>query len=266
MANGDNVALPDGGKGASGCMARSERSFGLGNSGTVTAVLLALSPVLILCLSRTGSAEETTEHPFIEPQDIKSQTCLTCHPDKKEGKFVHSAVTSGCESCHQAASEKGKTTITLLATRGELCAMCHKAKNAPVLHGPYKNGQCLTCHDPHTSNFPRQARAEVNTLCLSCHGVDQPDVKINKDVQEVSILGGQTVTFADYRQARKVGLDRSGTRGHPIMGHPVAGRDPRRKDAMLTCLSCHTPHSSTIANLLPPDSKSDAGLCGECHQ
>jgi len=211
-------------------------------------------------------AEGTTEHPFIEPSAIKSETCLTCHPDKKEGKFVHSAVAMGCENCHQASSEKGKTAITLVATGGELCAMCHEAKKDPVLHVPYREGQCLICHEPHTSNFPRQARAETNLLCLSCHGVNQPDVKINQEIKTVSLLGGRTLTLDDYRQAVKIGLDRSGTKGHPIVGHPISGRDPRNKDAALNCLSCHAAHSSTWPGLFPPDVKPDVALCVECHR
>jgi len=231
------------------------------------ALLLLLVPALLLLKSSgTTAAQTTTEHPFIEPQEIMSETCLTCHPDKREGKFVHTAVTSGCASCHQAASQNGKTTITLLATGGRLCAKCHEARSDPILHGPYKNGQCMICHNPHTSNFPRQLRAETNPLCLSCHGVNQPDVRIDKEAQKVSLPGGQTVALADYRQSPKISLDRSGTRGHPIEGHPVAGDDPRRKDVTLSCLSCHAPHSSTVANLLPPDIKSSTGLCGECHQ
>jgi predicted CXXCH cytochrome family protein len=263
---GDIVAVLGESVDVSVCMDRIERLPTIGSSDKTTALAIALLAGLLFSFGGTGLAEETTEHPFIEPQDIKSETCLTCHPDKKEGRFVHSAVTSGCESCHQAASENGKTTITLLATGGELCAMCHEIKQEPVMHGPYKAEQCMICHDPHRSNFPRQLRAETNTLCLSCHGVNQPDVKIDKDVQKVSMLGGQTLSFADYRQSMKIGLDRSGTRGHPVMGHPVAGKDPRHKDTTLSCLSCHTPHSSTAPNLLPADIKSDIGLCGECHQ
>jgi len=247
-------------------MHRIERCSQIEFSDKSAALLVILSAALLFSLSGTTLAEESTEHPFIEPQDIKSETCLTCHPDKKEGKSVHSAVTSGCESCHQAASENSKTKITLLATGGELCAMCHQVKSEPVLHGPYKKGECMICHDPHTSNFPRQLRAETNTLCLSCHGVNQPDVKIDKEVQKVSLPGGQTMPFADYRESPKISLDRSGTRGHPIMGHPVAGQDPLHKGVTLSCLSCHTPHSSTVPSLLLPDIKSSTGLCGECHQ
>lgn len=233
--------------------------------GTWLAVRFVLSGLLLVSGQLSATAQ-TTEHPYIQPAAIKSETCLTCHPDKEEGKFVHPAVGMGCESCHQAASGKGKTTITPVATGGELCATCHEAKKDSVLHKPYRDGQCLICHDPHTSNFPRQVRAETNLLCLSCHGVNQPDVKVNREVETVSLLGRQTLALEDYRQAVKIGLDRSGTRGHPIMGHPITGKDPRQKDATISCLSCHAPHSSPAAKLLPADIKAETELCGECHQ
>lgn len=232
----------------------------------VPVTTLILTVGLFLGLGQQTAQGQTTEHPFIESKDIKSETCLTCHPDKKEGKFVHTAVGMGCENCHQATSENNKTTITPVATGAELCALCHEAKKDPVLHAPYKVGQCLTCHEPHSSNFPREVRAATNMLCLSCHGVNQPDVKIEKEIQKVSLLGGQTLALDDYRQAPKISLDRSGTRGHPLMGHPVTGQDPRPKGGTLSCLSCHVPHSSTAAKLFHTDAKSVIGLCGECHQ
>jgi predicted CXXCH cytochrome family protein len=228
-------------------------------------VLLALCAILLV-VTRHMQAEDTTEHPFIQPSAIKSETCLTCHPDKKEGRFVHSAVAMGCENCHQASLENGKTTITLVAMGGELCAMCHQAKRDFVLHVPYQGGQCLICHEPHASNFPGQVRAETNLLCLSCHGVNQPDVKVNHETRTVSLLGGRTLTLDDYHQAVKIGLDRSGTKGHPVTGHPISGRDPRNKDAALNCLSCHVPHNSALPDLMPADVNNDFELCARCHK
>ena len=109
---------------------------------------ICLLPPIQVC------AEEPIEHPFIEPKDIKSQTCLTCHPEKKEGKFVHSAVRMGCENCHQAISEKNKTTITLVATGGDLCAKCHETRKDPVLHGPIRTANAL----PAMIHIPRNSR------------------------------------------------------------------------------------------------------------
>ena len=199
------------------------------------------------------------EHPFIDQKQIKSETCLTCHPTKQDAKFVHTAIRMGCEICHHAVSENQRTIITLVETGGQLCASCHEAKNEPVLHGPYKAGQCLICHDPHIGAFKDQIRADVNTLCLSCHGLGQPNVKVRAETRQVSVLGNQSLSWEEYRQALKLDLDPSGTLGHPIVGHPVTGKD-------LNCLSCHDPHSSALPNLMPHGIEKEKDLCAQCHK
>jgi predicted CXXCH cytochrome family protein len=227
--------------------------------------LLVLSAHMALKANKLF-AEETLEHPFIEKKDIRSETCLTCHPEKKDAKFVHTAIGMGCESCHHVVSRDMKTTITLLATGGELCAKCHEAKIAPVLHWPYKAGRCLICHDPHTGAYPNQLRGPQDTLCLSCHGTGQSNVKVNPENKLVVLLGDQTVSLDEYRQAPKLSLDNSGTSGHPTKGHPLSGRDPRKKGATMSCLSCHDPHSSALPNLMPAGLKSQRDLCTQCHK
>ena len=137
---------------ASDALAR--RSVSAQNINGVHLLLLAI----FLLPPTQISAEEPIEHPFIEPRDIKRETCLTCHPEKKQGKFVHTATRTGCENCHAVTSERNRTAITLIATGGQLCVRCHEVKTEPVLHGPYKDGQCLFCHDPHSSEFRAQTR------------------------------------------------------------------------------------------------------------
>jgi predicted CXXCH cytochrome family protein len=178
------------------------------------------------------SAIWSAEHPFIEKRDIKLETCLTCHPGKQDAKFVHTAVGRGCENCHQAASENYKTTITLLATGGDLCAMCHVAKKNPVLHGPYKAGQCLVCHDPHTGAYKAQLRAAVNILCLSCHGLGQPNVKVDPQTKSVVLLGEQKESLDEYARAPKIGG------GHPENNPPDRARGAvTAQEAAPNCLS-----------------------------
>lgn len=201
------------------------------------------------------------QRPFIKPIQINTETCFGSHLENKDGKFVHSAIAAGCEGCHRVSSGEGRTSVTPVAAGAELCGACHQLTQAPVVHGPYKDGLCLVCHDPHTSSYPRQARADTNTLCMTCHGVNQPDVKINSEARTVTVLGRQTLTLAAYRETPKIGLDLSGASAHPIMGHPLVGRDPRRKAGTLSCLSCHTAHSSRWPRLLPPDVKPDVGQC-----
>jgi predicted CXXCH cytochrome family protein len=223
---------------------------------TVLVLLLAFPAVL----SPHALAQESASHPFIEQKDIKSETCLTCHPDKKEGKFVHSAVGMGCENCHQATSEKDKTTINLVAEGGALCAMCHEAKKDDVLHGPYKNGQCLVCHDPHSSEFKAQTRAAANPLCLACHGL-APAQKVMADV-----FDSQKISKADLGTMPKIELDRTLRYGHPWATHPVSEiADPLHAGQKMSCLSCHTPHASAQENLIVAV-KGPGTVCTECHK
>jgi predicted CXXCH cytochrome family protein len=215
-----------------------------------------------LILHRQAHAQTVTEHPYIAPEDIKSETCLGCHPDKKEGKFVHTAVTSGCKSCHEASSEKEKekTTVTLMAEGSELCAMCHEVKKAPFVHGPYKAGRCLVCHNPHSSDFPRETRAATNTLCMSCHGASRPDVKVNADAKTVSLLGDRTFDLASYEKAPKIGAEHSEKSMPRGVSPSVIGKDPRKPGTELNCISCHDPHASKAEHLLhkAPESRDAA--------
>ena len=207
--------------------------------------------------------DEELEHPFIEPKLIRMETCLSCHPEKQDAKFVHTAVRMGCENCHLVTSENSRTTIRFVAKQAELCIRCHAEKKGAVLHGPYKRGQCLVCHDAHRGAFEAQVRAEVNTLCLSCHGSDQASVKVKAATGEVLLLGNQKLSREEYHQAPKLRLDPSGTTGHPILGHPVTGKDPHGKD--LNCLSCHDPHSSALSGLMPHGVETEKDLCARCH-
>ncbi len=233
----------------------------------VTAVATLPLLTVTICRQAQAQAQPVTEHPFIAPGEIKTETCLGCHPDKKEGKFVHTAVASGCESCHQATSDqaKEKTTVTLMAQGGELCAMCHETQKEVVVHKPYQLGQCLVCHEAHSSAYKAQLRANVNSTCLSCHGENQKDVKISKEIQKVSMLGVQSIPFAEYDQAPKLELDQSGTRGHPMPGHPVAGKNVKGKEGEINCISCHAHHCSPQAKRIRTVANSEIGICGACH-
>ena len=225
------------------------------------AALKGGAALLVICLLWPFGvcAEEPIEHPFIEPKDIKPETCLTCHPEKMKGRFVHTAVRMGCENCHHIISEKNKTSITLFATGGDLCAKCHEAKSGPVLHGPYKNGQCLICHDPHSSEFKAQTRSAGNSLCLACHA-PRPGT-----ADTVSIFL-QRISKVDFEAIPKIELDPTLRFGHPRPTHPVAAvADPLHAGEKMSCLSCHAPHASTLPNLLVLP-KGGGSVCDACHR
>jgi len=194
--------------------------------------------------NRGMGAQTATEHPYLDPGKIKSETCLSCHPDKNEGRFVHATGTADCESCHRSTSEKRKTTIALLAAGGGLCTGCHEVKKSVVVHFPYQAVQCLVCHNPHSSAFPGQTRAAARTLCLSCHGEGSPDVKVDIATKTVSLLGGRAIDLASYERASKI----TARHGQESKARPVGNSSV----AEMNCLSCHTAHTSEVKNLLSP--------------
>lgn len=229
------------------------------------------SPKLMLVAAAAPTKAEpiitlvTAEHPYIDPKAIKTETCIKCHPNKNQGKFVHTAVGQGCENCHTATSENNKTTITDVATGGDLCAMCHEAQKASVQHDPYKTGQCLVCHDAHTGNYPKQLRASVNELCLSCHGPDASQQKSDSE-HLVAVFGGKVKLPEAYFNRVPVLPLKYGV-GHPVEKHPVADVvNPKTKVPFaMNCLTCHQQHAGNVPAMLVKDQKNNMQFCQTCH-
>ena len=126
------------------------------------------------------------EHPVPLDKNVDSAKCLECHEDKSKGKAVHSAIATGCLSCHEVRVNKDITRIKLItATPQALCLSCHSEKDAATLKGtvhPPAVRDCIKCHDPHTSDNKNQLlKAEsgdkAQNLCLNCHtqGLNVPE-------------------------------------------------------------------------------------------
>jgi predicted CXXCH cytochrome family protein len=191
-------------------------------------IATAFCALLWPLLNRESAAQSATEHPYLGLEEPKRETCLSCHPDKVEGKFVHAAGRANCESCHLPVTAGGRTTMGIKGIGAALCTGCHEETLRLATHPPVSAGECLVCHNPHASAFAGQTRAAIRTLCMSCHGVGSPDVKVDREQQRVSLLGGRTIDLASYESARKVSA-RHGDEGKSA----VAGT---------TCVACHAPH------------------------
>ena len=79
---------------------------------------------------------------------------------RRKGKAVHSAIATGCLSCHEVRVNKDITRIKLItSTPQALCLTCHADKDAATLKGtvhPPAVRDCIKCHDPHTSDNKNQ--------------------------------------------------------------------------------------------------------------
>jgi len=88
------------------------------------------------------------EHPGVLPRNAD---CSSCHMDKISGKSVHSAMAISCTVCHLATTQADMTTMTLAVPREQICFACHEKSSELQQHSPAVKGQCVDCHDSHSS-------------------------------------------------------------------------------------------------------------------
>jgi len=114
------------------------------------------SLLLVLVLAMQASA---IEHPGIIPRDAN---CSSCHANKTRGKSVHSAMLLSCTVCHLAQTEGDMTTLTLAWPKEKICSACHEGLVALQQHSPVVKGQCVDCHDTHSSGRRSLLREQVD--------------------------------------------------------------------------------------------------------
>ena len=170
-------------------------------------------------------------------------------------KYVHTAISRGCTTCHAVANVKGATYITLTSPSNQLCFTCHTVSTDTIQHPPYKDGNCVFCHSPHASNFPAHLYASPQDVCMACHvrGL----MKVNRKAHTLTLSWGATIPFKEMDSWFYLNLDKTHKLNHPVEGHPVSGPNVALgKDAPpITCLTCHEPHHSTVSNLILPKYK-----------
>lgn len=206
-------------------------------------------------------------------EEGKFPLCYECHEEVQKrvetAKQPHPAfvVTDTCTTCHNPhASSYGPL---LRSSQADVCGACHEPWKGEVRHGPYARGQCANCHEPHGGERAKLLRAEANTLCTGCHKNGAAGVKVDRETAVVTLPWNRTLPLKEYDEAIKIGLDANGEAGHPVVHHPISGRNTRVKNPdqvpPITCLSCHQPHSSTLAKLMPEGLESPFELCDRCH-
>ena len=224
------------------------------------------------------------EHPV--PLDPKADpsTCVSCHEDKTKGKAVHSAIAIGCTSCHEIRVNKDITRVKLITTTPyKLCLTCHSDKDATKLKGTVHKPavrDCLTCHDPHTSDNKNQLLKPTtgdkkNNLCLTCHtqGEDVPAkgsrhaaLDMGCDACHVTHKSG-----ADHTQENNFHLAKAVPAlcvdCHDVKDAALQKAHQNQPFATANCTSCHDPHQSASPKLMakfthPPFADKS---CDTCH-
>jgi predicted CXXCH cytochrome family protein len=243
--------------------------------------------LVVLCYVATISVLPAfaKTHPVPLEKNADASKCIECHGDKTKGKAVHSAIATGCMSCHEVRVTRDVTRVKLTTTTTQaLCLSCHdekKVQAGQTIHPPAVR-DCVKCHDPHQSDNPNQllkatsgATKEEN-LCLSCH-------KIGVEIPK----GGSRHTALDMGCDTCHQTHKNGERGKLEFAAHLKKTVPAlcidchdTKDAALqkthegqpfgsaNCLQCHNPHESAKPKLMqtflhnPFENK----MCDSCHQ
>jgi predicted CXXCH cytochrome family protein len=89
------------------------------------------------------------EHPGVVPKDVE---CTSCHASKICGKSVHSVMATSCDVCHVTQTQGDMTLVSLSMPKQKICFACHQESAALREHVPSVKGQCVDCHDAHSSD------------------------------------------------------------------------------------------------------------------
>ncbi|HEV2395366.1 MAG TPA: cytochrome c3 family protein [Candidatus Sulfotelmatobacter sp.] len=247
--------------------------------------LLHFTFVLACLVAFAVSPAVAKTHPVPLEKNVDSAKCLECHEDKSKGKAVHSAIATGCLSCHEVRVNRDVTRVKLITTTTQaLCLSCHDEKKVQpglTMHPPAVR-DCVKCHDPHQSDNPNQLLKPTSgatrdeNLCLSCHntGMNVPKdgsrhaaLDMGCDTCHLTHKNGDRdkIEFAahlkkdipalclDCHDAKDADLQKA------HQGQPFGGAN---------CLQCHNPHQSAKPKLMqaflhvPFESK----MCDSCHQ
>jgi predicted CXXCH cytochrome family protein len=223
-------------------------------------------------------------HPVPLDKNVDASKCIECHEDKTKGKAVHSAIATGCLSCHEVRVNKDVTRIKLTTTTPyKLCLTCHTEKDATQIKGTIHKPavrDCLTCHDPHVSDFKNQllkatSGEKKDNLCLTCH--NQGENVPEKGSRHAALDMGCDTCHTTHKTGPEATLE---NQFHLTKATPALCVDCHDvKDAALqkahqnqpfgtaNCVTCHDPHQSAAPKLMakfthPPFAEKS---CDTCH-
>ncbi len=214
----------------------------------------------------------TGNHGLISLSD-SVKNCTECHDDLMTQETVHAPVKKDCNRCHVATGEQHTGTKTdgigfkLKQDVPGLCYECHDPMDdKEFVHDPIQKGECLTCHDAHTSpNLYLVKENPVGKLCLDCHDLEIPkDNFVHGAVSDGDCQGCHNPHQANNKSfIANTKLDRLCKKCHKSFRKELKKEhvhDPFKKKS---CFDCHNPHSSKeehLSDLKPKD------LCLSCHE
>jgi predicted CXXCH cytochrome family protein len=192
-----------------------------------------------------------------------------CHAGFKSKKFLHDPIQKDkCTSCHEVKEIPDKKHASkLLNNTNELCYKCHKNKKiiSGFVHGALSNGDCMVCHDPHSSDTNKTfLTTEGNELCFMCH--DDKKTDLTRPVVHPPAQDACTNCHNAHGSKFKNNLESDVPdlcfNCHDDIKEKI--KNNKHKPVIEgKCTKCHTPHGSESKKLLL---KSTKETCFTCHK
>jgi len=240
--------------------------------------------ILALMIGLGVSWVSAAKHPALDPK-VDGAKCIDCHADKTKGKSVHTAIASGCLSCHEVRVNRDITRIKLTtATPLDLCITCHADKKAADIKGKIHSPavrDCLKCHDPHVADYknqllqPMSGATKQDNLCLTCHntGVDvlkggsrHAALDMGCDTCHVTHKTGDPAQreFAFHLTKDAPALCQD---CHDVKDVAMLKAHQNQPIAKADCLQCHDPHQSKAPKLMQAfmHNPFEGKQCDTCH-
>jgi hypothetical protein len=147
---------------------------------------MAWNPYLDFALHRDSNAKQWATLPM---SFADSAVCIRCHITEASRLASNAHADIGCQSCHgallahvDAGENASKADVMIKVPTDEVCIRCHAAAVGrpadfqTIVPANHYVGQCLQCHDPHTTlaQHPPVVSHPLANLppCLTCHGPD----------------------------------------------------------------------------------------------
>lgn len=152
---------------------------------------------------------------------------------------------------------------------GKVCLGCHEGlkekMEKPFVHTPLADGDCVGCHNPHTSAYAMLMSAPADKICYSCH---ESVVSENaKSVHEV-VAEGECISCHDpHASDNEMNLLKKGSElcyeCHDELAERIQQNKYSHPPVREDCLGCHAAHASDKNEKLLESSAPE--LCLKCH-
>ncbi len=194
--------------------------------------------------------------------------CLAagCHESILSHEVIHEPSEDDCLTCHDTDSDEHPSPqgaeYVLNESVPTLCYDCHDEKNIMKnIHSPVEDGECLSCHNPHSSENESLLLAKDGNVCLDCH-----DLEVGAKMEHGPYSGKLCTSCHNPHQSENEYLLEKAIPQLCYNCHEEIEEMQDRKSVHPPfeedCLDCHLPHTSPEEKLLISNIPN---LCYECH-